>query len=68
MIYHDELYNDENTLLPADLETKYSPVGEGEHPCWPRQLWRHEVLELNTLSGYWDWVFNQIQSWDPENV
>jgi hypothetical protein len=66
MKYTDALYSEENTLNANDLETKYSPVGDGEHPNFPRQLWRLVVMDLDTISGYWDWVFNQIQSWEPD--
>ncbi len=66
MKYTDALYSEENTLNPGDLDDKYNQEGDGEHPNFPRQLWRHEVVEMNTVSGYWDWVFNQIQSWEPD--
>lgn len=47
--------------LTADqLDEKYNPVGDGEHPTHPRAAWREKVSHGNTLRSYWDWVHAQI--------
>lgn len=54
---------DERTLLVDELEAKYT-VGTGwaSHPDFERGEWRQEVVDENTQCGYWEWVFNKVQS------
>ncbi|TKD44885.1 hypothetical protein [Azotobacter chroococcum] len=55
---HD-LGNDQD--LNADqLDHKYNPEGDGEHPTYTRAMWREAVASENTLSGYWQWVVHEI--------
>lgn len=30
-----------------------------EHPDYPREDWRNEVIDCNTLLGYWQWAKSQ---------
>ena len=34
------------------------------HPDWSREAWQAEVRVGNVQSGYWDWVFAQIENED----
>ena len=53
----------DHELTAGELEAKYTGSnGWGENPDWPRQLWREEVMNENTQCGYWEWMFNNIQS------
>lgn len=48
--------------LNADqLDHKYNPEGDGEHPTYTRAIWREAVASENTLSGYWQWVAHEIE-------
>lgn len=51
-----DLYGDDAALSVEQLDCKYNPDGDGEHPKFTRDLWREAVGEENTSSGYWDWV------------
>ena len=51
---------DESSLSSEQLDSKYNPDGDGEHPVWTRRDWRCEVNSENTLLGYWDWVKHSI--------
>lgn len=44
------------------MDDHYNPEGYGEHPVLTRDCWRHEVLERNTISGYWDWVVYELKA------
>lgn len=57
-----------NRLLRADLhnnaedlDAKYNPDGDGEHPVLTRQCWRDAVCQEETISGYWEWVEHLIR-------
>lgn len=65
MKYTNEMHAEDDELSPLQLDDKYNPSGSGEHPVFTRQLWRGDVFTQDTLYGYWDWVFNQIQNWEP---
>lgn len=56
------------SLSPEQLDDKYNPEGDGEHPCYPRADWRYEVANGDTISGYWDWLYNQLQNHDIEEL
>lgn len=47
--------------LSADqLDDKYNPEGDGEHPVFSREQWREGVANQDTISGYWVWAAYQI--------
>ena len=47
--------------LSADqLEEKYSPDGDSEHPEITRGDWHQAVTERSTTLGYWDWLSSQL--------
>jgi len=50
----------ETDMTADQLDEKYNPDGDGEHPYFPRATWRDEVFNQLTLVGYWDWVVYQI--------
>lgn len=52
--------NDDKSLTAEQLDFKYNPDGDGEHPIFTRADWRNAVLELATSDGYWDWLVYQI--------
>lgn len=45
---------------PLVLDEMYNPNGDGEHPVLTRALWRHAVVDEDTISGYWDWVHHKL--------
>lgn len=48
-------------LLSAEqLDEKYNPDGDGEHPVFTRDEWRDAVGNQDTISGYWDWVYHRL--------
>lgn len=48
-------------MTPAELDAKYNPDGDGEHPTWTRETWRVEVGLQNTVLGYWEWVSHRLE-------
>ena len=52
---------DEDKWLSAEqLDNKYNPEGDGEHPEYTRLQWRDAVAQESTISGYWAWVYHMI--------
>jgi len=48
--------------LRADqLDDKYNPDGDGQHPGYTRWQWRSAVARENTVSGYWEWVEHRLE-------
>lgn len=45
-------------LDAEQLSTKYSVAGE--HGQYPKQDWKYEVLNEDTLQGYWSWAVSKI--------
>lgn len=43
-------------LSPAELDDRYNPEGDGEHPTFRREHWRSAVANRATLVSYWEWV------------
>ena len=43
-------------LNAEQLDDKYNPEGEGEHPVFTRWDWTQIVAQRSTLLGYWQWV------------
>lgn len=60
LITEVEPHADDLGLSAKQLDDKYNEEGDGEHPLFPRAEWRTHVAEQWTVSGYWDWVFHQI--------
>ncbi len=52
-------------LTAEQLDDKYNPEGDGEHPTFPRADWQYEVANGDTLSGYWAWVEHKL--WEMAN-
>lgn len=46
--------------VEIELDCKYNPDGDGEHPVYARWSWRHQVAQQSTISGYWAWVEHMI--------
>lgn len=44
----------------SQLDDKYNPDGDGEHPVISRAEWREAVAQQYTVSGYWDWCAHEI--------
>lgn len=64
---------DEKQLSLLQLQDKYSLEGTwhdgwADHPKFAREEWRSEVADDLTQCGYWEWVFNKIQSGDGDDV
>lgn len=55
-------YINDYDLTAEQLDDKYNPDGDGEHPGYTRDAWRQAVSNLDTLSGYWAWVAHQLQA------
>lgn len=51
---------DDKDLSADQLDDKYNPDGDGEHPWYDRNEWRDAVSSGYTISGYWDWVAYKI--------
>lgn len=50
----------DGNLSAEQLDCKYNPHGDGEHPVHRRLDWRNEVEHGNTLTGYWEWVVSAL--------
>lgn len=48
-------------LDASQLDDKYNPDGDGEHPVYMRGEWRTAVGSQDTIVGYWDWVEYRIE-------
>lgn len=56
----------EDFQLSADqLDDKYNPDGDGEHPVLTRAEWQAAVADGNTISGYWKWIEAELVA-NPE--
>lgn len=55
-------FSDDVGLSAEELDQKYNPDGDGEHPHYSRADWRAEVAHHNTISGYWEWVAHLLSS------
>lgn len=53
-------YDQDADLTPEQLDDKYNPHGDGEHPKHTREDWREAVAQEHTISGYWAWVSHQL--------
>jgi hypothetical protein len=52
--------SNDHCLNPDQLDEKYNPDGDGEHPTHTRFDWRQAVAEQSTISGYWVWVHHVL--------
>lgn len=57
----------DGNLTAEQLDDKYNPEGDGEHPEFTRANWREAVEEETTISGYWRWVEWQIETWEQND-
>jgi hypothetical protein len=58
-----ELWNPDTSVRCFDYEELESiDYWSGEHPDYPREDWRNEVVDCNTLLGYWHWAESQESS------
>ena len=51
---------DDRDLNAEQLDAKYNPDGDGEHPVHTRDEWRSDVFNQYTISGYWEWVEHML--------
>lgn len=65
MSYYAKLIPDFG-LTAEQLDDKYNPDGDGEHPGFPRAMWRDWVDERDTISGYWVWVSYMLRAAEDE--
>lgn len=54
----------EGLLTPEQLDDKWNPDGDGEHPEYTRLDWRNAVSNEETITGYWQWVAWAIEQWE----
>lgn len=54
------------SMSAEELDSKYNPEGDGEHPAYTRQNWTFHVSSGHTLLGYWEWVSTLISEDDDE--
>lgn len=59
-----ENLEEDKYLTAEQLDDKYNPDGDGEHPCFKRRDWRDAVDQEDTLMGYWDWVVMKLEGYD----
>ena len=57
-----DLFDDDADLSAEELDDKYNPNGDGEHPRITRKMWREAVSVEATISGYWDWLEHTLLS------
>lgn len=55
-------------LTAEQLNDKYNPNGDGEHPVFTRGDWRSEVFNEFTLRGYWEYVEELIREAELEEL
>lgn len=65
MDYEIEIPAEDFELSADELDHKYNPAGNGEHPYFTRGEWVHEVFNHNTLLGYWEWIVHQLEQERP---
>lgn len=57
-----ELIEVDGPLTGEQLDDKYSPNGDGEHPLYSRAHWRDSVAQHDTIAGYWDWAAHLLKN------
>jgi hypothetical protein len=61
-----KFYTKDYGLSAEQLDAKYNPDGDGEHPGYTRRNWRLAVDAEETVTGYWDWVEYQLEMEEAE--
>lgn len=56
-----QILQQDSVLSPDQLDDKYNQDGDGRHPFFGEDGWMQDVMNRNTLSGYWAWVAHQIE-------
>lgn len=64
---HQRMFREvpDSKLTSDQLRAKHHETGE--HPCFPKQDWKDEVRNDQTLRGYWDWVHARIEQAGDES-
>lgn len=55
-----QVYRQDLLLSPVELSARYASSSVDAHPLLPVQLWRQHVQQQQTMTGYWDWVSQQL--------
>lgn len=53
-------------LTSEQLDDKYNPDGDGEHPEITRWDWHQAVAERSTVLGYWGWLRHKLNDVQDE--
>jgi hypothetical protein len=56
----DQIDPEDKKLTAEQLDDKYNPDGDGEHPVYTPSGWCESVVAKQTLCGYWEWVKYQL--------
>lgn len=56
------LVGSDDGMTADELDERYNPNGDGEHPRHTRNDWRDAVSSETTISGYWAWVVYMLLS------
>lgn len=48
-------------LTPEQLDDRYNPDGNGEHPTHTRAAWCQDVIDQHTSLGYWHWLSHVVK-------
>lgn len=51
---------DDYGLTVEQLEARYSPDGDGQHPVYTIWDWVQVVAQRSTREGYWYWLKHQL--------
>lgn len=54
------VHGEDRGLSADELDARYNPDGDGEHPRYTRADWRDAVSNHDTSLGYWAWLEEQI--------
>ena len=55
------LVEGEEDMSADQLKAKYGGSCWDEHPDFPRDDWKEEAYNDETVIGYWDWVASQVE-------
>lgn len=53
---------DERALSREELEHKYAP----QHPVFWQTDWRDDVINQETIQGYWQWLESKVRNFWQE--
>lgn len=56
-----KFYTKDYDLRIEQLDDKYNPDGDGQHPGYTKHGWREAVKCLQTEASYWEWVHFRLQ-------